>query len=65
MASNPIDQTNPPAARRHNGWRLPSRSTLDPKSFGREQCLGVELHDTIEELRQAVTGFVQSYKPNG
>jgi putative transposase len=27
----------------------------------KEQCLWAELHDTIDELRQAVTGFVQSY----
>ena len=27
----------------------------------KEQCLWAELHDTIGELRQAVTGFVQSY----
>ena len=27
----------------------------------KEQCLWVELHDTIEELRQAVSGFVDRY----
>jgi transposase InsO family protein len=27
----------------------------------KEQCLWAELHDTVDELRQAVTGFVQSY----
>jgi putative transposase len=27
----------------------------------KEQCLWVELHDTVDELRQAVAGFVQSY----
>jgi putative transposase len=27
----------------------------------KEQCLWVELHDTIDELRQAVVGFVESY----
>ena len=27
----------------------------------KEQCLWAELHDTIDELRQAVTGFVKTY----
>jgi putative transposase len=27
----------------------------------KEQCLWTELHDTIDQLRQAVTGFVHSY----
>jgi putative transposase len=27
----------------------------------KEQCLWVELHDTIEERRQAVSGFVERY----
>jgi putative transposase len=27
----------------------------------KEQCLWAELHDTIEELRQAVSGFVDRY----
>jgi putative transposase len=27
----------------------------------KEQCLWVELHDTIDQLRQAVTGFVDRY----
>jgi putative transposase len=27
----------------------------------KEQCLWAELHDTTDELRQAVAGFVQSY----
>ena len=27
----------------------------------KEQCLWVQLHDTIEELRQAVSGFVDRY----
>jgi putative transposase len=31
----------------------------------KEQCLWAELHDTVDELRQAVTGFVQSYNTQG
>ena len=27
----------------------------------KEQCLWTELHDTIDELRQAVAGFVDRY----
>jgi putative transposase len=27
----------------------------------KEQCLWTELHDTIDQLRQAVTGFAHSY----
>jgi hypothetical protein len=27
----------------------------------KEQCLWAELHDTIDQLRQAVTGFVDRY----
>jgi hypothetical protein len=27
----------------------------------KEQCLWAELHDTVDELRQAVAGFVQIY----
>ena len=27
----------------------------------KEQCLWAELHDTVDELRAAVAGFVQSY----
>jgi hypothetical protein len=27
----------------------------------KEQCLWVQLHDTVEELRQAVAGFVDRY----
>ena len=27
----------------------------------KEQCLWVQLHDTVEELRQAVAGFVERY----
>jgi transposase InsO family protein len=27
----------------------------------KDQCLWVRLHDTVEELRQAVTGFVEDY----
>ena len=27
----------------------------------KEQCLWAELHDSLDELRQAVAGFVQSY----
>jgi hypothetical protein len=27
----------------------------------KEQCLWVQLHDTIEELRQAVAGFADRY----
>jgi putative transposase len=27
----------------------------------KDQCLWVQLHDTIDELRQAVTGFVDRY----
>jgi hypothetical protein len=29
--------------------------------FRGEQCLWAELHDTVDELRQAVTCFVQTY----
>ena len=35
------------------------RRTLDPHP--QEQCLWAELHDTIDQLRAAVAGFVQSY----
>jgi hypothetical protein len=27
----------------------------------KDQCLWVQLHDTVEELRQAVVGFVERY----
>jgi hypothetical protein len=27
----------------------------------KEQCLWAQLHDTVDELRQAVAGFVEAY----
>jgi hypothetical protein len=30
-----------------------------------EQCLWAELHDTLDELRQAVDGFVHTYNTSG
>jgi putative transposase len=36
-------------------------AVLSTQFFRGEQCLWAELHDTIDQLRQAVTGFVDRY----
>jgi hypothetical protein len=57
---------------RSPGWALPTtppssgsrRPTAAPNAGIRtlkEQCLWAELHDGIDELRQAVAGFVHTY----
>jgi hypothetical protein len=54
------------------GWASPTtpRSWAEPETNGcaerwtrtlKEQCLWAELHNTVDQLRQAVAGFVQTY----